>query len=219
MRTTILALLVLASCALKGDGDLVEVSREVPPFTSIEVFDDFEVDVRVKPELGAEGVTVRVTAEANLIDRVFTEVHGDGVLSIAVNPNLRTELTRTPAVTIAVPSLQGVFASDRAIVRVADARGALTIESEGSSVVEATGLTEVVAEVAARGTSDVALAGAGPRVTIEVSEGARVDASALAAEAALVTVAGVTASATVCTTGAAPEIAGEVERVTVECAP
>lgn len=210
---------MLGSCTLEGDGTAVEVSREVPPFTALEVFDGFEVEVQVDEGLAAtEAVALAVTAEANVIDRVFTEVHGEDVLSIAVNPNLRTELTQAPQVRMTVPGLEGVFASDRAIVRVAGAGGALAIEGESAAVIEMSALADVEAIVIARGTSAVSLAGTARRVTIAVREGATVDGSRLAAEAVEVRVEGPTATAAVCTTGAAPAITGEAAQVTVGCA-
>jgi hypothetical protein len=84
-------------------------------------------------------------------------------------------------------------------------------------VIEMDALIGAEAMVTARGSSHVSLAGAGPTVVIAVSDGARVDASRLRADAVEVTVEGPTATAAVCTTGAAPEITGEAEQVTVEC--
>lgn len=218
VRRTIATLALLASCELKGDGVPAEVVREVPPLHAIEVFDDFEVEVKVRPELDPEAdVTLRVTGEANALGRLFTEVHGDGLLSIAVNPNLRTELTSKPTVTLEVPALRSVFATDRAVVRVIGASEALAIEAELASVVEATGLTEVVADVVARDASSVTLAGAGPEVRIFASDMAHVDASALTAERAHVTVEGESATVAVCTGAMAPVIVGEAAQVTVAC--
>ncbi|HEY8378706.1 MAG TPA: DUF2807 domain-containing protein [Nannocystis sp.] len=217
MRRAIAGLWVLTSCALQGDGKAVEVSREVPQFSAIEVFDEFAVEVRVEPGIAAETVTLRVKAEGNVMDRVFTEVHGEGVLSIAVNPNLLTELTLPPEVTMTVPALEGVFVSDRAKVRVEGAQGALTVESEAEGVIEAVALREAEVTVSARGRSQVMLAGTGPKVVITARENAHVDASRLAAEVVEVTVEGATATVTVCSTGAAPQIAGDATRVTVAC--
>jgi hypothetical protein len=218
VRRTIATLALLASCELKGDGVPAEVVREVPPLHAIEVFDDFEVEVKVRPELDPEAdVTLRVTGEANALGRLFTEVHGDGLLSIAVNPNLRTELTSKPTVTLEVPALRSVFATDRTVVRVIGGSEALAIEAELASVIEATGLTEVVADVVARDASSVTLAGAGPEVRISVTDMAHVDASALTAERAHVTVEGESATVAVCTGAMPPEIVGEAAQVTVAC--
>ncbi|MDC0722075.1 GIN domain-containing protein [Nannocystis bainbridge] len=218
MRRTIATLALLAGCELKGDGTPAEAERTVPPLAQIEVFDDFEVTVTVRPELDPEAdVTLRVTGDANALGRLFTEVHGDGVLSIAADPNLRQELTLKPTVTLEVPALVGVFASDRAVVRVLGASGALAIEAELASLVEASELTEIAATVVARDASRVTLAGAGPEVTIAASDMAHVGASRLTAEHASVTVDGESASVTVCTSGAAPTIEGEAALVTVAC--
>ncbi|MBZ5709725.1 GIN domain-containing protein [Nannocystis pusilla] len=218
MRRTIATLALLAGCELNGDGVPAEVVREVPPLHAIEVFDDFEVAVTVRPELDPEAdVTLRVTGEANALDRLFTEVHGEGVLSIAVNPNLLTELKLKPTVTLEVPALRSVFASDRTVVRVIGASEALAIEAELKSTVEATELTAIAAEVVARDLGRVKLAGAGPEVRISVHDMAEVDASRLVAEAAHVNVEGASATVTVCTSAAPPEIVGEAAQVTVAC--
>jgi hypothetical protein len=80
VRRTIATLALLAGCELKGDGTPAEAERTVPPLAQIEVFDDFEVTVTVRPELDPEAdVTLRVTGDANALGRLFTEVHGDGV--------------------------------------------------------------------------------------------------------------------------------------------
>lgn len=218
MRTTIAALALVAGCGLKGDGVPTESVREVPPFAVIQVFDGFEVEVTVRPELDpVSAVTLRVTGEANALARLLTEVHGDGLLSIAVDPNVRTTLTQTPRVTLEVPALRGVFASDGAVVRVTGASESLAIEAESSSLVEAAGLAQVSAVVIARDAAEVTLAGAGPELVVSVADAARVDASALTVEAADVTVAGA-ATVTVCST-TAPALAGEVEQVTRLCSP
>ncbi|MCY1067021.1 DUF2807 domain-containing protein [Nannocystis sp. RBIL2] len=218
MRRTIATLALLAGCELKGDGVPQETVRTVPPFWQIEVFDDFEVTVTVRPELDPEAdVTLRVTGDANALSRLFTEVHGDGLLSIAANPNLLQELKVIPTVTLEVPALSGVFATDRAVVRVHGASEALAIEAELTSVVEASELTQVVANVVARDASNVMLAGTGPELAVAAADMAYVEASRLTAERVIVTIDEGAPSVTVCTSGAPPEIVGEAERVTVAC--
>lgn len=218
MRRTIATLALLAGCELKGDGVPGETVRTVPPFSQIEVFDDFQVTVTVRSELDPEAdVTLRVTGDANALSRLFTEVHGDGVLSIANNPNLLQALKVIPTVTLEVPALVGVFATDRAVVRVHGASEALAIEAELTSVVEASELTQVAAHVTARDASYVMLAGAGPELAVVVADMAHVEASRLTAERATVTIEEGAPSVTVCTGGAPPAIVGEAERVTVAC--
>lgn len=213
---TVLGLVALAGCVLKGDGEVAADDREVGWFDAIEVFDGFVVEATVRPELAAP--TLRVEGEANLQGRLFTEIHGEGVLSLAVDPNEMTEVTVPPRATIEAPALRGVFATDRAAVTLAGAGGELALEAAELATVAASGLVAATVEVTARGSSEVTLAGAGPRVRVDVAEGARVDASGFAADAAEVTVAGADAEVVVCTTGAAPAITGEAARVTVRCA-
>ncbi|MFY0538094.1 GIN domain-containing protein [Nannocystis pusilla] len=139
------------------------------------------------------------------------------MLSIANNPNLLQELKVIPTVTLEVPALSGVFATDRAVVRVHGASEALAIEAELTSVVEASELTQVAADVVARDASYVMLAGTGPELTVAAADMAHVEASRLTAERVTVTIDEGAPSVTVCTSGAPPGIVGEAERVTVAC--
>jgi hypothetical protein len=221
VRVTIAAVVLLAGCRLEGDGERVTVAREVPAFTSIEVFGDFTVEIAVRPELGApETIAVAVEGESNAIERLFTEVHGDGVLSIAVDPNLQTELTLAPKVTVAVPALREVFAADRSTVTIAGGRldDAIAITATEASSVAMTEAYRLTVDVAASGSSRVTLAGTGPLVVFDAADSAEIDASGFYSEIARVTVADATAAVTVCTTGSAPQTAGVVENIETRCA-
>ena len=209
--------LVLAGCALEGDGEVVEVEREVGRFDALEVFSGFVVDVRVEPELAdAEALAVTVAGESNLLGRLFTVIHGEGVLSIAIDPNLLTAPTVMPRASLAAPALASVFVADRSQVTVEGAGGAVRFEAAEEAKITATGLVDAAAEVKARGASAVALAGAGTRLVVDAGDGASVDAGGFAAGAVEVTVAG-TATVVVCTTGEAPVITGAAAQVTVAC--
>lgn len=217
MRSGILGLVVLAGCALEGDGAVVEVEREVGLFDAIEVFSGFVVEVRVEPELAdAEALAVTVAGESNLLGRLFTVIHGEGVLSIAIDPNLLSAPTVMPRASLAVPALASVFVTDRSQVTVEGAGGAVRFEAAEAAKITATGLTGAAAEVRARGTSAVVLEGAGTRLVVDAGDGASVDAGGFAAETVEVTVAG-TASVVVCSTGAAPVISGAAAQVTIGC--
>lgn len=220
MRATIAAVVLLAGCRLEGDGERVTVAREVPAFTSIEVFGEFTVEIAVRPELGApETIAVAVEGESNVMERLFTEVHGDKVLSIAVDPNLQTTLTLTPKVTVAVPALREVFAADRSTVTITGGRvDSITITATEASSVTMTEADGLTVDVAASGSSRVTLAGTGPLAVFDAADSAEIDASRFYSEMAQVTVADATASVTVCTTGAAPRTAGVVEQIETRCA-
>lgn len=209
--------LVLAGCALEGDGEVVEVEREVGRFDALEVFSGFVVDVRVEPELAdAEALAVTVAGESNLLGRLFTVIHGEGVLSIAIDPNLLSAPTVMPRASLAAPALARLFVADRSQVTVEGAGGAVRFEAAEEAKITATGLVDAAAEVKARGASAVALAGAGTRLVVDAGDGASVDAGGFAAAAVEVTVAG-TATVVVCTTGEAPVITGAAAQVTVAC--
>lgn len=221
MRVTIAALVLLAGCPLEGDGKLVTQSRTVATVDAIEVFADFEVEIAVRPELGApDTIALQVEGESNLMDRLFTEIHSDGVLSIAIDPNLLSAPTLAPKVTLAMPALRQVFAADQAKVTITggkldDTIAITAVEASAVSLAEAYRTT---ADVTASGTSKVTLAGTGPLVIVDASDSAQVDASGFVAEIARVTVADATAAVTICTTGAAPQTAGESGQVTTRCA-
>jgi hypothetical protein len=71
----LIALLILAGC---GGGERITETREVAPFSRLEVTES--VDVRVVP---GDGRQVQVHAGENVIDRVLTESSG-GVLTIDI---------------------------------------------------------------------------------------------------------------------------------------
>ena len=209
---------LLAGCPLEGDGALTERVDEVAWFDALEVFSDFEVEAAVDPALaGAKTLTVTVTGESNLLERLFAGVHGEGVLSIAVDPNLLSKTTIRPKASLTAPALRSVYAADRAKVTVSGASGSFAAETDELAEVTAQGLTTADAVVTARGSSAVVLAGAGPTLVIDASEAASVDAGAFVADAVTVTVAG-TATVVVCTRGAMPTITGEAAQVSVRCA-
>lgn len=221
MRKAIAAVVLLAGCPVEGDGKLVTDARTVASFAAIEVFGEFTVEVEVRPELGApDTIALEVEGESNVMDRLFTVVHGDGVLSIAVDPNLQTEPTLAPTVRLAVPALRRVFAADRATVTITgeELDDTIAVTTVEGSEVSLTLADRITADITASGTSRVTLAGAGPLVIVDAADSAQVDASGFVAGSARVTVRAPTAAVTVCTAGEALQTAGEVGQVTVRCA-
>lgn len=209
--------LALAGCVLEGDGRLAETSREVPRFDRLEVFGAFEVEVRVRPELeGLDTVTVRLAGDDNALGRLFTQVHGGDVLTIAVDPNLQTELTLTPSATLEVPALDGVYAAGTTRVTVLGASGELLIEAREGARVDVRELTRGRPDVLASGRAVVTLAGEGSQIGVEAAEDAAVDASAFRARAAAVLLAD-RASAKICSE-LTPEIEGAEAQVLRLCA-
>lgn len=217
MRRVSTLLLALAGCTLDGNGARAEIEREVPWFDALEVFGDFEVEVQVRPELGElDTITVRVSGDANALGRLFTQVHGDGTLTIALDPSLRTDLSLVPTATLEVPALTSVFTSDQARVTLTGGAPELALKATESSTIAALDLAGCTATASATGSGLVTLAGAGPFADLGAADQATIDASAFHADAAAVAVTD-DATVHVCSL-AAPEISGPAAQVTAACA-
>lgn len=217
MPRALLPILALAACTLHGDGERGEIEREVPWFDALEVFGDFEIDVQIRPELGdSDVIVVRLTGDANALDRLFTVVHGEGTLTIAVDPSLLTELTLTPTATLEVPALTSVFAADRARVRLTGSGDALSVEATEEAAISARDLAGCTVTAAASTRGNVTLAGDGPFADLDAEGQALIDASAFRAEASSVHVDG-DATVKLCSL-TAPELSGPTGQITNACA-
>lgn len=174
-RFAVLACLGLA-CTLRGDGERVVEVRELPVFSVIEVFDGFVTTVFVDPALSAEEpLALSVSADGNAMRRVFTELHGEGTLSVAVDPNHLTRLSLTPEIEVTVPALRRAYVADTTVLEVIGARGELSLEALGSATLDVAG-TGVTLTATAREDATLILAGDGPALTLEVYDAATVDA-------------------------------------------
>jgi hypothetical protein len=152
------------------------VVRELPAFSVIEVFVGFVTTVLVDPALdAAEPVALSVSADGNAMERIFTEMHGEGTLSVAVDPNTLTRLSLTPEIEVTVPALRRAYAADTTVLEVQGAQGELSLAALGSATLDVAG-TGVTLTATAREDATLILAGDGPTLTLEVYDAATVDA-------------------------------------------
>jgi len=122
---------------IEGSGRIVQQVRPVGPFTSVELDDSSNVDVRL-------GTTRSLTVEAddNLLPLLTTEVRGN-TLVLASHGSYRTQ--HTPRVWLTVPDLREVRLLGSGNVKlVGVANAGLTLNIEGSGDVEAVGRTEML---------------------------------------------------------------------------
>lgn len=123
------------SSTLPGSGRAVTQTRDLPPFTAIDLAGSNVVSIRV-------GAQQRVTVQAddNLIDLVSTRVT-DGVLVI---DNHRNYTPETPmSVLVTVPRLDSVSLSGSGTVSVEGVQArALSVRLPGSGIVRVAGTTD-----------------------------------------------------------------------------
>lgn len=161
------ALSLLPGCfligATHGSGNPESETRQVDPFTQIDVGANFQVEVEVGP-----AQEVIVEADDNLLELIETEVSGD-TLKIRVSERVRTK--NDLELKIKVPSLTG-------------------LEASGASNVEAAGVQGDAFELDASGASRVVLAGTVDDLELDVSGAANVDSLELQAKRADIDVSG-----------------------------
>ncbi|MGI0149313.1 MAG: GIN domain-containing protein, partial [Thermoplasmata archaeon] len=100
----------MASGAVRGSGKVATASRELPPFTRIEILGSSDVEASVG---GAQNVTVE--ADDNILPMITTEVH-NGALVISSRGSFMSR--STVRVTLSVPALEGVSVTGSGDVRV-----------------------------------------------------------------------------------------------------
>lgn len=162
--TAVIAAFALALCAchspafgtwdvVRGNGEIGEESREVPPFTGIANRGSGLVRFMV----GAER-RVTVEADTNILPFVETEVRG-GVLVLRTRPGASISPTRL-VYRITAPDLRSLAiegSGDVLLEKTRLATGRLDITIEGSGDIAAADLAVVDAEVTIRGSGSVTL--------------------------------------------------------------
>ncbi|MCA9659559.1 MAG: DUF2807 domain-containing protein [Myxococcales bacterium] len=173
-----LALVALAApllgCPTVGDGDEASASRTITEaIRALEVFDALEVTVTVDPS-AAEGATIDLTGDANLLDLVVSELHSGDVLSLGMWATVETEPTLPMRAELVTPALERVFvggtagvvvdglagdalelrARDQSALNASVTTPALGVDVDHKATVRATGEATVL-EVLTAGNADV----------------------------------------------------------------
>jgi hypothetical protein len=155
--------LALAGCGLGDDGPRTTQTRDVAAFTRVE--NPGSVDVRLRV---GEPQRVRVSAGANVIDDVHTEVR-DGTLHVDLDHDGWGG--DTVVVEASVPKLTGV-------------------ESSGSGDVDVDGISAGAFEARTDGSGDITLNGSAQRLVLEVDGSGNAELAGLSARDARVTATG-----------------------------
>jgi hypothetical protein len=176
LRMSLLVVL-LAGCgpAVHGSGDVVEVERETPAFTAVELEDGIAATVVVDP---TQPRRVRLVGDDNLVEKLRTEVGPGGdtlhvhfpedeVGSWHSDNALRAEVT--------VPELESFIVSGGGIVDLSGTldAAAFQLDASGASQIWARGLNTDSLNVEASGGSFVTLEGFARKVTSNLSGGSQ----------------------------------------------
>ena len=157
MRSIVVLALVVGCNQLegvKGDGTVKDETRQVVPFTTI------EIDGAIHGYITAGGAqSVQLRSDGNIVPLIATDV-SDGRLH--VHPTKRIAPTTGPVATIAAPRIAGLFVS-------------------GASIVEMKGVAGEAFGLEVSGAAHVALVGSAEKLTIQSSGAAIVDASGVTA--------------------------------------
>ena len=139
-----------SATGVEGSGVAATETRDLPPFSSVELAGSNTVTISVGEE---QSVVVR--ADSNLVDRVTTTVQ-DGSLVIGNIPGSYT--TKSPmSVTISVPSLEALTLTGSGVVTVTEIEASsLTVRLPGSGVLRAGG-TATELDVSVGGSGDAQL--------------------------------------------------------------
>ena len=176
-----LGLLCAGGCPIVGDGDLTIETRTIDdPIRRIEVFDGLAVDVALDPEL-AQGVHLEVRGDANLMERIITELHSTDVLGLGLTATSETRPSTAPEVSVATASVAEAYVSGASTLTLQGLiSGDLTLDGRDRSTIEALGALETI-NADLRDGSALTLEGAVATVALVTADAATVDASALTA--------------------------------------
>ena len=176
---------IVAAPTIMGSGITKEESRELAPFTSVEVTAAFEVAITIGPK---QAVTLGV--DDNLLPIVETVVQ-DGRLVVRFATNTSITTTTPQKITIVVPKLDAIVASGATTVNaMVEATATMTLEASGASSITVNGLAADVVDVKASGAAKVHLDGKGKRLTLHATGASKVFAPDIPFESATVDLSG-----------------------------
>lgn len=165
---------VAAGCTLRGDGQRLSETRVLDYFDAVEVFDNFVTDIVVDPGLLVGGeLEVVVAGDANLLDHVFTGVHGPDTLSAGVDSNNLVAPKLAPELAVELPVLVTLYAEDDTTTTVSGAGGEVELSVHDAATVKISGAG--VLTISASGAASVEAQGfRASRVTVDVQGDATV---------------------------------------------
>jgi hypothetical protein len=179
---------LLAGCnvtigpSLRGSGVAKTETREVAPFSEIEVGSAIQLDVVV-----GDPTDLVVTADDNVLPLVRTEVTGDR-LKIYLDTSLSTNIG--VQVKAATPELKALVASGASKVNATGITGEkFQIELHGSSTGEFGSEAEVM-DITLSGASHAVLAGVGSQLNLECFGASRINAAGFTADKVTAVVSG-----------------------------
>lgn len=141
--------LVLGACGF-GSGNLVSETRDVGPFTALDITGAVDVNLVVDPTSEQEVV---VTYDDNLIDRIRTEVIGD-TLHISQEGNVSTFGTGR-MVSVVAQDLDSISVSGASDLDATGGVDSYRLEVAGASDVNLEDFEAEVVEIEVSGASDV----------------------------------------------------------------
>ncbi|MEZ4384384.1 MAG: DUF2807 domain-containing protein [Nannocystaceae bacterium] len=171
--------LPLLACPTVGDGEEAAQARTIAdPIRALEVFDGLEVSVTIDPS-AAEGATLDLRGDANLLDLVVSELHSDDVLSLGMWATVETELTLPMRVEVVTPALERLFVGGVAgLIAHALSGDLLELRARDQSALKAS-LTAAAVDVDVDHKAAVTLLGEAATLEVRAAGSASVDAAEL----------------------------------------
>lgn len=148
-----LALAALTGCAVyQGSGTSAEETRDLSDFDSVSntLFADTQITS------GAEGYSVTVTCDDNLVEHLLTQVE-NGELTISTEPMINLQPQTDCVVEVELPSLVGAHSSGSGGIDLAGACEDVLLTNSGSGGIEARELTAAGAELDNSASGDISL--------------------------------------------------------------
>ncbi len=176
-----LGVLCAGGCPIVGDGDLTRESRTIDdPIRRIEVFDGLVVDVALDPDL-VQGASLEVLGDANLIDRIITELHSTDVLGLGLTATSETRPSTAPEVRVATANVEEAYVSGASSLTIQGlVSGGLALDGRDQSTIDAVGALATL-DADLRGDSALTLDGTIMTVALVTADAATVNGNDLVA--------------------------------------
>lgn len=168
---------------VKGSGDLITETRELEPFSEIEVSGSFDVVVTC-----GEKQELTITIDDNLMELITTRVRR-GVLEIKGEESFSSH--RKSKIEISLPTLEILALHGSGDISIRDAKGdELEFQLHGSGRIEAVDIEAGLLMISIAGSGDIVADGKADEVEVRVSGSGDIDLRELIADYASVRVSG-----------------------------